>query len=319
MDAGLKQRFDQAIATGSGNFTQTEMESFSAGELLALARAEERAQSTEQTPAELGAEQLVKSAADQMTSAELHEFVDSQEISEAERQRRLASIELSDPLHKFEKECENLTADQILKKVEKLTEAQTILEVEKADPVLNAEQRLAEINQQLQDAAFVKEQIDKSNSKQLDNLVAQKIQENQTLKDQQAQIALNFVASHPSYIQCPENQNAMNQFLESSGFKSYTDQNLELAFTILSQKGLLRVKSSQQLAEEQQIREQIVNPPRQRRSSSVPASTTQGSLYTKREFNEDEAYSMPLEELVKRAGGRVDDAPGMRPRSGGWV
>jgi hypothetical protein len=101
----------------------------------------------------------------------------------------------------------------------------------------------------------------------------------------------------------------MIAFLTESGL-ALSEQSLELAFSVLRQRNQLVLKDQKTLQQEQQIREQITNPKSQRKSSSVPAAHSSGNLYQKpAPLTEDEMYSLPLEELRRRAeaqSGQVD-------------
>src|SRR5437016_950809 len=157
MTEDLKARLQAAQQSGNGIFTETEMESFSTEDLRLLVLAENQA---EQQQKKIDEETAIINA-DQLD-------------------RRFA-----------DKPTEEIKQELVRKESQ-----QRLQDAINDSPEAKAEALAASAERRAQDAQFVAEQIEKSNSQQLDALVAKKVLEQKSLEQKSEQVQRDFVSSH---------------------------------------------------------------------------------------------------------------------------
>ncbi len=256
-----------------------------------------------ETPQELGQ----RSLAENLSAEELKKRSDS---ILTERQAKQQELVEQNRQQAIEDEWDKRTAGMSLEEIRQAAVEQEAKQriAESPEGRLEAEAQSAE--QRLQDADFVRQQLEKQTQPQLEATMKKVLAEQMAEQQRQFAIAQRFVQTHPSYIACPENQAAMEQFIMGAGYRELTPENLELAFSVLSQRGKLRLVSADELQRREKIREQVENPVPRRKSSSVWASHTNRNLYDQRIPSEAEIEDMnlPLEELRRRAVAQIGEA-----------
>lgn len=116
--------------------------------------------------------------------------------------------------------------------------------------------------------------------------------ESQKLAQEQGLIDCDaFLQAYPEYLDCNENSGAMKFFLEGMGVDTrpgaaFTFEQLEESFLHLKAGGFLKLNASAVKKQQQQAVTNRVE-----------------EVKRKQHFDEDEAYAMPMNELVRRAGG----------------
>lgn len=170
-----------------------------------------------------------------------------------------------------------------------------------ASPEARAEQATRDLEAETRDLQFVHDSLQSKNDKALDAIVARKLAEQRAAEQKITAEAVAWMNSRPDYLAIPENGKAIQDFMEGAGLAPCA-ASYDLAYTVLKQRGQLKLLSSDEISRREQVREQIENPRPSRKSSSVSSTTAQNrSMYDKPAFNEDEAYELPLDELRRRA------------------
>ena len=259
--------------------------------------------------ARLGAEALAK----RLPMDRLKELSDAQvtelQRQEADEQRRI-QLETDEIQNRAarKKSYDDMTLEELCAvgaPIEIVQERESQMQAQQkiaASPEGRAEQATRDLQRETEDLQFVHDQLRTKNDKELNSLVAQKVAEAQAYTDAQNAIQQRFVDSHPAYLPIPENANAMVEFVRGAGYADWSESNLSLAYQVLKNRGQLKLRTAEQVQQQNELREAIVNPPQQRRSSSVSANRG-SSMYDKpvKKFEEDSAYELPLDELRKRA------------------
>ncbi len=143
--------------------------------------------------------------------------------------------------------------------------------------------------------------IDPSDLKQ----VVEEAKQNRALKQRKV-VADQFVASHPEFYDNERNGQRLAKAVSLHG--EFNLENLEKAYQDLSESGLLEVKGEEagggQDKDKQVNRTDPTvdaNPPQRTRKASGVSTHSKTVVPAKTEPTEDELYSMPLDELRKRA------------------
>jgi hypothetical protein len=126
-------------------------------------------------------------------------------------------------------------------------------------------------------------------------------------------IQREFVSAHPEYITSEENGNQIRDWVQSHNYNDFTPDNLEKAFEDLSERGLLKLKTDEASAPTKtEVKTEVqatriekpetevvteVPPVRSPKKASTVSSKGSPAPVIKTEPTEDEAYTMPLEQL----------------------
>ena len=225
------------------------------------------------------------------------------EGEEEKRQADLAEKIATEKQDQLDRRFENKTPAQIKEEFERRERLQEITD----SPEGQLETAARTAQQKLEDADYVRQQLESQNNRQLDELVAQKV--NQATAEQQQSLATQqaFVDSHKDYVTSPENGEAMVKFLrDEAKYMQMTSENLNLAYHVLKQRGALNLLNPDQVAARAKLAEavQTDEPRRTARSSSVSTIRSDSGFYRtnpKPELSEEEMYSLPIAELKRRA------------------
>ena len=305
-----------SVTVNGKYYSDSELEAMSLPELKSLALAEgeeiQARQTAEAQAADAEHKSEIKSEAQRLGETALAERMPLPALEKivmeqgAEEERQLRQREIREQLaqDKLEKETEHMTLEQIR---EKVVEEQAKAEIA-ASPEGRAEQSVRDLEAETRDLQFVHDQLQQKTSKELDAIVSRKVNEAQAKAQAAAKMGADFAASHPEINWTgAAGQANCKQFLEFLSDLPANPDTLELAATVLKQRGLLHLVS-----EKDQRREQA-EPPR-RKSSSVSSSGSR-SFYDKPAMpSEDEMYQLPLDELRRRADAQMAGQSGADPQ-----
>ena len=283
--------------------------------------------------AELTPEQLEK--AESMSIEELRELAMKEEGPVVEEKPKAKVAAQDDELDNseetgegeeetvFRKEIKNddgsvdvYEADSIEELVDKIAEGkrQAVAQMKRVQEEKKALQK--ETAQQTEDENYIiAQRFQKEPMKVIDELVAKRLQKEADAKERSLNAQNRFIATHPDYVVGEYNGNKMmEEFRRMYPASSEFDyEGLEKAYQSLKAGGLLQLKAEggeETTAAETKGEARTEKPAAEttqsrspRRSSIVqmrakPAPVTKG-------FDEDEAYKMPMDELLKRANAQL--------------
>ena len=149
----------------------------------------------------------------------------------------------------------------------------------------------------------------------LDALVSKKVAEARAVEQKITAEAVAWMNTRPDYLAIPANGQAIQEFMDGAGLAPCA-ASYDLAYTVLKQRGQLKLLSTDEVSRRTQVQEAIENPTPRRKSSSVSSSTTQRrSIYDKPAMpSEDEMYELPLDELRRRADAQMSALSGADPQ-----
>ncbi len=149
-------------------------------------------------------------------------------------------------------------------------------------------------------------------------------EEARTSQEKSLGIQREFVLAHPEYITSEENGNKIRDWVQSHNYNEFTQENLEKAFEDLSGSGLLTLKTDGASAPtktevktevkaariETPVTEVVTEVPQVRSPKKASTVSSKGSPapVIKTEPTEDEAYTMPLEQLKALAEKQLREA-----------
>jgi hypothetical protein len=218
----------------------------------------------------------------------------SPEEIKAELARRTAIGEIEGTGHEW------LTADELRQRQQKPVKAEPVAQGGSVDP-----------EQRLRDAAFVADEIEKSNGAAIDAAVDRKLKaiqaqaaKEQAEIDKSLKAQQEFVDAHPDFVATPKSGNGdtIIKFIRDElKHQSLTRENLEIAYQTLKARNALYLLSPEQVEAKNKLQEVIetgkVRPTR--RASSV-SSQSDGGFYShsaKKEYSVAELEAMPMEKL----------------------
>jgi len=151
---------------------------------------------------------------------------------------------------------------------------------------------------------IIAEEMTKNAKAEVDRKTAEQAAINRSLATQQS-----FVDSHADYVGNAKNGNLMRDWVLARGHKEFTTDNLNKAYDALKSDGLLELKNAQaddateatKLETERtaQAQRDATQQRSQRRGSTITSGRTPAKVSTLP--SEDEAYKLPMEELIKLA------------------
>lgn len=233
--------------------------------------------------------------------------------AEAEREEETAQQVFRKVIENGDGTVDVYEAESLEALVDKIAEAKRSAVAQMKKVQEEKRELAAKTNQEQQDAAYVNgEKFKQDPAKATREILTQILNEREASQRRSVEAQSSFVNTHPDYIADPKNGNGNRMAAEFQRLHptatEFTSEGLEKAYLNLKRDGLLVLRSedadaateteTEVPARTEQPPAEVTQPRSPKRSSTISTRTTaRGTAPPKQGFDEDEAYSMPLDKL----------------------